>query len=87
MIDCFWPFVILESLKQTNKVTEMEIQNKLLRTGETVVMTKDRAPGFEFVEFGLLDAPPHMPSGSVVCIDNILGDDFVVMPDVFVRGW
>ena len=65
----------------------MEMQNKLLRTGEGVVLTKDRAPAFEFVRFEALDAPRHMPSGSVVCIDNILGDDDVVMPNVVVRGW
>lgn len=86
MIAYFWPFVIMKSLKQNNEVTEMHIQDKLNTTGETVVLPKDRAPGFEFVAFELLDAPSHMPAGSVVFI----GADVIeawVMPAVAVRGW
>ena len=58
---------------------------KLNRTGETVVLGADRAPGFEFVVFEVLDAPVHMPSGSV--LRNPVFDDEAVMPNVVVRGW
>lgn len=88
MIAYFWPFAIMKSLKQNNEVTEMYVHYKLNTTGQEVVLPKDRAPGFEFAEFELLDAPPHMPAGSTVHVDcTVLDDDGSVMPSVFGRGW
>lgn len=64
----------------------MHMQDKLNTTGQAVVLPKHRAPGFEFVDFEMLDAPTHMPAGGVVFV----GADVIeawVMPAVAVRGW
>lgn len=64
----------------------MYMRYNLLRTGETAVLNKDRAPGFEFVEFEPLDAPVNIPSGSVIRLEGIRRE-VVVMPGVAWRGW
>lgn len=86
MIAYFWPFAIMKSLKHNNEVTEMHVQDKLLTTGQEVVLPSHRASGFEFVDFELLDAPVYMPSGSVVFVEADVIEAWV-MPGVAVRGW